>query len=125
MKKALISFAIVIACLSAKCQLANHKWEGSIQIDNQATLITLDFKKDTVDALITASGELLEEMTYTVKNGIVTFQKVNGRSECGSDIIGKYKFSIKNDTITLTVAEDICGSRAEVLDQSTWKKVKK
>ena len=125
MKKALLSLAIVIACLSAKSQFANHKWEGSVEIDNQSTPVTLDFKKDTVDALVTPSGELIEKMTYTAKDGIVTFKKITGRSECGSDIVGKYKFAIKDDEVTLTVAEDICGNRAEVLDQSKWKKVKK
>jgi hypothetical protein len=125
MKKALLSFAIVIACFSAKSQLANHKWEGSIEMDNQQTPVTLDFKKDTVNALVTPDGDLIEKMTFTVKNGIVTFKKVTGRSECGTDVIGKYKFAIKNDEVTFTVAEDICGGRAEVLDQSKWKKVKK
>jgi hypothetical protein len=124
MKKALISFAIVIACLSAKSQLANHKWEGSIEMDNQPTPVTLDFKKDTVDALVTPSGELIEKMTYTAKNGIVTFKKVSGRSGCGSDIVGKYMFAIKKDVVTLTLTEDICGDRAGVLDKSSWKKSK-
>ncbi|MEJ0102379.1 MAG: hypothetical protein WDO19_07445 [Bacteroidota bacterium] len=53
-------------------------------------------------------------MIYTAKGGVVTFQKVSGRSECGSDIIGKYKFVLKNDSITLSVTEDICGDRAGV-----------
>jgi len=125
MKKIFISFAIIIACLSAKSQLTNHKWEGTIQMDNQPTPVTLDFKKDTVDALVTANGELIEKMVYTAKNGVVTFKKVNGRSECGTDITGKYKFVIKDDAVTLTLTEDICGDRAGVLDNSTWKKVKK
>jgi hypothetical protein len=125
MKKLVLSFVIAIACLSAKSQLTNHKWEGSINMDNQATPVTLDFKKDTVDAVVTANGELIEKMVYTAKNGVVTFKKVTGRSECGTDITGKYKFVIKNDAVTLTVTEDICGDRAGALDNSTWKKVKK
>lgn len=125
MKKILFCLVIIVASLSAKSQLANHKWEGSIEMDNQPTPVTLDFKKDTVDAVVTANGELIEKMTYTVKNGIVTFKKVNGRSECGTDIVGKYKFEIKNDTVTLTLTEDICGNRAGVLDKSSWKKAKK
>jgi len=125
MKKVLLSLIVITACISAKSQLANHKWQGTLQIDNQPTNVTLDFKKDTVNALFTDSGELLENMLYTAKSGVVTFQKVSGRSECGSDIIGKYKFVLKNDSITLWVTEDICGDRAGVLDKSVWKKSKK
>ena len=125
MKKILFSLIVLTACISAKSQLANHKWQGTLQIDNQPTNVTLDFKKDTVNAIFTDSGELLENMLYTSKSGVVTFQKVSGRSECGSDIIGKYKFELKNDSVTLSVTEDICGDRAAVLDKSAWKKVKK
>ncbi len=122
MKKIFFVLAVTIACLSAKSQLANHKFEGSIQMDNQPTDIVLDFKKDTVNAIIKASGELLETMLYTSKNGVVTFQKVSGRSECGTDIVGKYKFEQKSGDITLTLTEDICPDRANVLDKSVWKK---
>ena len=125
MKKVLFSLIVITACISAKSQLANHKWQGTLQIDNQPTNVTLDFKKDTVNALFTDSGELLENMLYTAKSGVVTFQKVSGRSDCGSDIIGKYKFALKNDSVTLSVTEDICGDRAGALDKSVWKKAKK
>ena len=122
MKKIVLSLAIIIACLSAKSQLANHKFEGSIQIDSQPTDVILDFKKDSVNAIIKATGELLEAMTYTAKNGVVTFQKVTGKSECGTDIVGKYKFSQTSGAITLMLTEDICADRANVLDKSVWKK---
>jgi hypothetical protein len=61
-------------------------------------------------------------MLYTAKNGVVTFQKVSGRSECGSDIVGKYKFAQKGSDVTLMVTEDLCTDRANVLDKSVWKK---
>ncbi len=122
MKKIFFVLVISIAGLSAKSQLANHKFEGSIQLDNQPTDIILDFKKDSVDAIIKASGEVLETMLFTAKNGVVTFQKVSGKSECGTDIVGKYKFAQKGSDVTLMVTEDICGDRANVLDKSVWKK---
>lgn len=125
MKKVFISFAIIIVCLSAKSQLANHKFDGTIQIENQVTPITLDFKKDSVNAVIAQTGEMLEQMIYTVNNDVVTLQKVSGKSDCDTDIVGRYKFTIKGDEITLLLIEDICEARAGVLDQSTWKKVKK
>ena len=110
MKKVLLSLIVITACISAKSQLANHKWQGTLQIDNQPTNVTLDFKKDTVNALFTDSGELLENMLYTAKSGVVTFQKVSGRSECGSDIIGKYKFVLKNDSILYGLLKIFAGT---------------
>lgn len=125
MRKIFFALTIMTVCISAKSQLANHKFEGSIQMDNQPTDLILDFKKDTVNAIIKASGELLETMLYTAKNGVVTFQKVSGRSECGTDIVGKYKFEQKSGDITLILTEDICADRANVLDKSVWKKAAK
>ena len=124
MKKIFFALTILAVCMSAKAQLANHKFNGSIPLDGQATDIVLDFKKDTVNAIIKGSGEVLESMLYTAKKGIVTFQKVSGRSECATDIVGKYKFEQKSGDITLTLTEDICSDRATVLDKSVWKQSK-
>jgi len=121
MKKIFFALTIMTVCMSAKSQLANHKFDGSIQLDGQLTDVVLDFKKDTVNAIIKGNGEILETMVYTAKKGIVTFQKVSGRSECGTDIVGKYKFEQKSGDITLTLTEDICSDRATVLDRSVWK----
>ncbi|MGC4035048.1 MAG: hypothetical protein QM764_03740 [Chitinophagaceae bacterium] len=124
MKKLLFTMLVLGGCFCAKAQFTNHKFEGTLHIDNQDTPVTLDFKKDTVNALITTTGEVLEQMLYTAKNGVVTFKKVTGKSTCGSDIVGKYKYAMKNNAITLKVAEDLCGDRAGVLDQTSWKKAK-
>ena len=124
MKKIFFALIVMTVCLPAKSQLANHKFDGSIQLDGQPTDIVLDFKKDTVNAIIKGSGELLESMLYTAKKGVVTFQKVSGRSECGTDIVGKYKFEQKSGDVTLMLTEDICTDRATVLDKSVWKQSK-
>jgi hypothetical protein len=124
MKKILLTIIVITACFAGKAQLANHKWVGSLPLDNQPTDVILDFKKDSVSAIIAASGESLEQMLYTVKKDVVTFQKVDGRSGCGTDVIGKYKFELKADSITLTLVEDICIDRAGVLDKSKWTKQK-
>lgn len=124
MKKIVFTVAIIVACLSAKSQFTNYKLTGTIQMD-QPTDIFLDFRKDTVDAVIVASGEMLEKMLYTVKDSTVTFQKISGQSDCGTDVVGKYKFNIKDDHITLSLIEDICYNRAGALDNTVWTRQKK
>jgi hypothetical protein len=74
MKKIIFALLVIAAGLPGKSQLANHKWSGSIEMDNQPTDVILDFKKDSVNALITASGETLEKMLYTVKKDMLTLQ---------------------------------------------------
>ena len=122
MKKIILFFLIVIACTSVKAQLANKKWNGTLQMD-QPTEVTLEFKKDTLYAVTTGNGQLLETMTYTVKNKVLTLIKVAGQSECG-ETPGNYKFEIKNETLVLTVDKDECYNRSNVLDKTSWKKTK-
>ena len=124
MKRIVFSLGIIITCLSAKSQLANHRFLGSIQMDSQLTDIILDFKKDTVQTIIKETGEVLEVTTYTAKNGMVSFQKVSGRSNCGADDVGKYTFVQKDGDITFTLLEDVCSDRSGALDKSVWKRSK-
>ena len=122
MKKIIFSLFILVACTSLKAQIANNKWTGTLQFD-QPTDVLLDFKKDTVEAISTGNGQTLETMTFTVKDNILTLKKVSGQSECG-DIIGKYKFELKDDSISIMLVEDGCFNRASVLDKTKWNKQK-
>jgi hypothetical protein len=123
MKKILFCLFILIACSAVKAQLANQKWIGTLQLD-QAVDVLLDFKKDTVDAISTGDGRVLETMLFTAKDNMLTLKKVYGQSDCGGDVIGKYKFELKDDSISLMLVEDECFNRSSVLDKTKWNKQK-
>ena len=123
MKKILFCVLISIAFTSVDAQLANKKWIGPLQLE-QATEVTLDFRKDTLDAISNADGQMLETMLFTVKDSILSLKKLYGQSECGEGIIGKYKFQLKDDSISLLLVEDECPSRANILNKTIWNKKK-
>ncbi len=123
MKKIILNLVIVIACTSAKAQLANNKWAGTLQLD-QAVEVLLDFKKDTLDAISLADGQTLETMTFARKGDILTLKKVYGQSECNGNVVGKYKFELKDDIVSLMLVEDECYNRSSVLDKTKWNRKK-
>ena len=123
MKKIVFCLFVLIASVSLKAQLANKKWIGTLQLE-QATEVTLDFRKDTLNAISNMDGQMLETMLFTVKDSILSLQKLYGQSECGEGIVGKYKFAMKNDSISLQLVDDQCPSRANILDKTIWNKKK-
>jgi len=123
MKKIAFCVFILIVSMSVKAQLANRKWIGTLQLE-QATEVTLDFRKDTLDAISNADGQMLETMLFTVKDSILSLQKLYGQSECAESIVGKYKFAMKDDSILLQLVEDECPTRASILNKTIWNKKK-
>jgi len=123
MKKLLFILLVSIVSATAHAQLTNTKWKGTVQLDNPVDVL-FDFGKDTFKVTGVADGSLIETMSYSVKDGILSIQKIEGTSNCEGTTIGKYKFDIKNDEITFTLVADDCGDRANVLDKTTWKKDK-
>jgi hypothetical protein len=67
---------------------------------------------------------LLETSLYTVKDSVLTLQKINGQSDCDGNTIGKYKFEIKGDAMQVTLIEDDCYNRSAVLNNITWERMK-
>lgn len=115
MKKAsvcLLLFTIVSA--SIKAQLSGSKWKGILQLDNPVN-VSFDFGKDTLTVVNLDEGVIIETMTYTTANGTFTLTKVSGQSECNNSTPGKYKYEIKDKTLSITLIEDACNDRAPYL----------
>jgi hypothetical protein len=84
--------------------------------------IVFDFRTDTVEAFSADDNESVETMLYTVEDSVLTIKKITGQSEC-DDTPGKYKFEIKDDGMYLTLIEDACAHRAELLNNhERWMK---
>jgi len=110
MKTLSISLLLIITCSFAKAQLAGTKWTGTMLVP-EATSVSFDFKKDTLNLIINDSGEIVETMTYTVKDDIITIKKLEGHSPCDEGSLAVLKYAIKNDLLTVTVVSDACDDR--------------
>lgn len=121
--KKVISVLILFAVVNAtKAQLDNTKWKGTIQADEVIDVV-FHFSKDTLTVMNAGDASTIEVLTYNAKDSIVSFQKVNGQSDCGTDTIGKYKFEMKNEAVTFVLIDDSCEQRGAVLNNTKWTKV--
>lgn len=123
MKKVAFVFLVSFASVAVHAQLKNTKWRGTIKADNTIDAV-FNYKTDTLDVSNIADGSNIETMTYTLKDSVLTLQKIYGQSNCDGTSIGKYKFYIKNDVLNLTLISDICNDRTSALSNSKWNKMK-
>ncbi|MFM2361105.1 MAG: hypothetical protein EAZ16_00820 [Sphingobacteriales bacterium] len=100
--------------------LSNTKWSGSMNVPDPMGVV-LDFKTDTLTVLI--GEEIVESMSYTVSGDTLKIKKLFGSSPCG-DEEGKYKYTIKNDLLTIAEVEDACSLRAAAFSPAGYKKEK-
>ena len=120
MKKIMLIAAIVFTGIVANAQLANAKWQGTLQL-NSPTDVILDFKADTLEAITVEDNQVIELMKFAVQDSVLSIWKISGQSQCG-DAESKYKFEIKENELTLTLLSDDCPDRSGVLDGTKWKK---
>jgi len=120
MKKIIFILTVLIISASAHAQFAKTKWNGTIKGD-AAQKAVFKFAKDSL-VLYSADGKVIETMHYSVKNGVLSMQKLSGQSDCDGTSIGQYKFVIKDGAMTLTAVSDACEDRSSALDKTTWKK---
>ncbi|MEJ7680364.1 MAG: hypothetical protein WKG06_21420 [Segetibacter sp.] len=123
MKKIVFFFIISFASFTLNAQLKNTKWKGTIQADNKIDVV-FNYRSDTLDVSNIADGSNIETMTYTVKDSILTLQKIYGQSDCDSTGTGKYKFEVKDDLLYITLISDTCDDRSSALNNSKWGKIK-
>ena len=116
MKKALIiifsNFLVSITTIHA--QVANTKWKGILNMDGPTPVIW-QFDTDTVQVFNISDSSLVEKMTYRTEPGFLLFTKVSGISSCDNTTIGKYKFSIRSDSLFVAPYDDPCNDRASAV----------
>lgn len=121
MKKIIFVMMAVIIGISANAQLTNTKWKGVLQLENE-TDVVFDFRTDTLEAVLVEDNSTLELMQYSVKDDVLSIQKISGQSTCSETSVARYKFEMKDDSLVLTLIEDECSDRSSVLDNTEWVK---
>jgi Domain of unknown function (DUF3471) len=121
MKKFTIILLFSLESLSLLAQFSLSSWKGTVRGDNPRNAI-LNFQKDTLLLLAISDSSLIETMTYSVKDMVLTLQKVDGQSDCDNSTIGKYKLSIEKGTLTVKMIADPCEDRSAALDRTKWQK---
>lgn len=123
MKKILFVLFIAFITVDVNAQLANTKWKGTLNFDNPVDAI-FSFSNDTLDVLNAMDNSSMETMKFTVKDSIISFQKLFGHSECDNNTIGNYKFTVSGDDMTLKLVSDACDDRAQVIGDMKLNKEK-
>ncbi len=118
-KKICFILLVSLAATSLHAQLNNTHWKARIEIDGPVNVI-FDFKKDTCQILRLADSGVIETMSYTIKDSILTVQKIDGQSDCDISTIGKYKIELKDNSLVIRLASDDCDDRSTVMDNSKW-----
>lgn len=63
-------------------------------------------------------------MTYKQNDTTFTLKKIEGQSDCDNDVLGIYRFRVKDNQLSVQMLSDDCGDRAAVLQNTEWKKWK-
>jgi hypothetical protein len=129
MKKIPLLIAIIsLFAFTAKAQLVNTKWQGTIKLPMQGGMVDFqtvwNFQKDTLSVEYTGGKLLTDVMTYSEDNKkIVTIRKVSGGVPCDNNDAGKFSYEIKDDQLFLTKIEDACAARGAADVSEPLKKV--
>lgn len=129
-----LSILILFICLSAKnvnAQLQDHAWKGVFMVPDPVECV-FEFKKDTVYLKFAekfnvndlSGNNLLEKSVYKIENDTLTLQKVMGGSPCDTEVIGKYRFAVKDEKLSLFLIADDCMERAFAFPQEPLTKIK-
>jgi hypothetical protein len=113
MKKISALLFVSFIAFNLHAQLSDTKWKGTLNIQGGMDVV-FNFSHDTVDVTSPESGESLETSRYTASDSVITFQKLYGGSQCDTTI-GKYKYLITGNEMTLSVISDSCYDRAEAI----------
>ena len=107
MKKLLICLLFITSALASKAQLANTKWTGTMMVPSEQK-VTLSFKKDSLFIMI--DNDVVESMTYTVKDNTIIANKFDGKSPCD---LGPFTltYSLKGNQLFIKDTSDSCDDR--------------
>ncbi|MFM9908706.1 MAG: hypothetical protein ACKVOW_05140 [Chitinophagaceae bacterium] len=116
----LISVSIVFV---GNAQLTDSKWRSTMNIP-QPVETFLHFKKDTLLLSVVADGSLVETMVFSISKDTLKLTKVSGMSPCQDNIIGLYRFEMKEDKLTITPLSDDCPERSSAFNAEPWTREK-
>jgi len=122
MKKLTILLLTCFAAISANAQLANTSWKAKVTIDDTVTVV-FDFGKDVLRVYRFANNAGIENMSYTSTDSTFTIKKIEGQSDCDNDVVGKYKYRIKGNNLSIKIVNDPCDDRSHVIENANWAKL--
>ena len=100
--------------LATHAQVANSKWKTTLQLD-QPVDVVFNFGTDTLDVTNLEDSSSLETMKYTLKDTVLTIQKLYGQSQCEPATIGSYTCTVNGDEMHLKMITDDCSDRSNVI----------
>ena len=121
MNKIFVTLSIFLVAFSANAQLTNTKWKGTLNIQGGLG-VQFNYGKDTLEVINLDDNSSIETMKYTVNDSIVTIQKLYGSSQCDTSTLGKYKYVINGDQMTMRLISDDCFDRSNAIGTLTLKK---
>jgi len=100
MKKLLICLTLITSAFASKAQLANTKWTGTMMVPSE--------QKDSLFIMI--DNDVVESMTYTVKDNTIIANKFDGKSPCD---LGPFTltYSLKGNQLFIKDTSDSCDDR--------------
>jgi hypothetical protein len=122
MKKTLFLILLYGSFSTAHAQLANTKWKVSLQLESLVETMFV-FSGDSLKVYTVADSMMLESMSFSVKDTVLTIKKAYGQSNCDATAVGKYKYEMKSDGMYVTLLSDDCVDRSSVLDKTKWVKM--
>jgi hypothetical protein len=112
----LFCFASIAFHLQAQ-SITNKNWKVYMAEPFSDTL-TIHMQSDS--SFVTKSdGEVLVRSTFKIEGNTITLLDYEGQYMC-KDQNGKYKFTLKADTVVFTLIDDPCEGRTRALDGATW-----
>jgi len=114
MKKIIYLLLVSFISLATHAQVANSKWKTTLQLDQPADVV-FNFSTDTLDVTSMEDNSSLETMKYTLKDTVLTIQKLYGQSQCDPATIGSYTCTINGDEMHLKIISDDCSDRSGVI----------
>ena len=64
-------------------------------------------------------NDVIETMSYTLKDNILTIKKISGLSDC-EEAVGKYKLELKDDKMFVTLIDDPCSNRSYAFNKDPF-----
>src|SRR6516225_10184143 len=111
--KPIYMLALCFFSLHMHAQLANSKWKTTLPVDPPISVV-FSFSADTLDVTNAEDSSSLETLKYSLKDTVLTLQKLYGQSECDTTV-GTYSCLISANEMHLRIISDECDDRSNAI----------
>ncbi len=109
---------LLTLAICANAQLNGKKFKLTTE---QSGIFYLSFGDGTYE-LINPMGSVAVRGSYKIEGNTISFTDKEGEMACPPEDVGKYKFSLKNNVLTMELIEDKCQGRPNMA-ASSWELV--